>query len=196
MNARKIREDLGRARNCVQRRDLPRAVYLLCLSLRDLGGQTTPMSIRGDFRNVIVDICADPLYKKYYSQPIGYQPGKEKELLAFFSKFYQQLTGIPEAEDYETALQRKLSLDRCINDGKSFLSQGKPTEADECFTEALKFYRDEFAAFSMMAKAMLESGQPARALGYVRRGLKERPKDPGLTAIGMECARLREQTGK
>lgn len=196
MNIRKIREDLGRARTCVQRRDYPRAVFLLTSALRELGGQAAPMDLRGDFRTTLADICADPVYKKEYSQAVAYQPGKERELLAFFNRFYKQIMGQEEQEDYEATLQRKLNLDRCISDGRRFLSERKIPEADACFTEAFKYYKNEFAAYSMVAKALLEAGEYVRALGHVRKGLGERPEDADLRRIAEECLRLRAQAGR
>lgn len=191
MNPRKIREDLGRVRTCLQRRDLARAVSLLCLSLKDLGGQSAPLDLRGDFRTAMADICANQEYKKDNGKPIVYQPGKEKEALAFFKGYYSRLTGEPDDEDYEVALQRKLNLDRHINDGKTFISQGKFTEADESFAEALKYYKDEIMAFGMMARAMMDAGEYVRALGYVRKGLKAAPENIDLRKLGEECQRLR-----
>lgn len=191
MNIRKIREDLGRARTCLQRRDLNRAVYLLCISLRDVGPQPAPTPIRGDFRTAITEICNDPLYKRTGAQQVAYQPGKERELLVFFNKIYHQLIGKEEQEDYETALARKLNLDRCINDGKTFLAQGKPSDADNSFTEAFKYYKNEFAAFGIMARAMMDAGQLVRASGYIRKGLAERPNDAALLKMAEECARQR-----
>lgn len=196
MNPRKIREDLGRIRTCLQRRDFPRGLYLLCQSLKDLGGQSAPMDLRGDFRTGIADICADATYKKSHAQPQAYQPGKERELLAFFQKFYNQLVGAEEEEAYEEALQRKLNLDRCIRDGKGFLTQGKYSEADDCFAEAMKYYKDEIMAFGMMARAMMEAGQHVRALGYIRKGLQEQPANPDLLKLGDECQRMRAKSGK
>lgn len=196
MNPRKIREDLGRIRTSLQRRDFQGALSLLIKSLKDLGAQPAPTDLRGDFRTALADICADANYKKAYSQPLAYQPGKERELLAFFQKFYAMLSGKEEEEDYETALARKLNLDRCINDGKSFLSQNKFSEADECFAEAMKFYRDEIMAFGMMARAMMDAGQYVRALGYIRKGLQEKADNPDLIKLGEECQRLRAKAGK
>lgn len=193
MNIRKIREDLGRARTCIQRRDYARAVYLFCISLKDLGNQSAPMDLRGDFRSTLTDLCADPVYKKEYSQALSYTPGKEKELLSFFSKFYKQILGAEEQEDYETTLQRKLNLDRCISDGKNFLAQGKPSDADDSFQEGLKYYKNELAAFGMMAKAMMDAGEYVRALGYLKKGLTEAPDNSALKNLADECLRLRNR---
>lgn len=196
MNPRKIKEDLGRIKTCVQRRDFPRALYLFCLSLKDLGGQAAPMELRGDFRNALSDICSDPVYKKDYPRAMSYTPGKEKELLIFFSKYYKQLQGSEDFEEYETALQRKLNLDRCLNDGKNFIAQGKPSEADDCFAEALKYYRDEIAAFGIMARAMMDASEYARAQAYLKKGLAERPDNADLRQLADECARLRAEARK
>lgn len=195
MNPRKIREDLGRVRTCLQRRDLARAVYLLCLSLKDLGSQAAPLDLRGDFRTAMADICANQEYKKDNAKPVVYQPGREKEALAFFRGYYSRLTGEPDEEEYEQALQRKLNLDKCINNGKAFINQGKFSEADECFAEALKFYRNEIMAFGMMARAMMDAGEYVRGLGYVRKGLKEAPENIDLRKLGEECQRMRNQKG-
>lgn len=196
MNVRKIKEDLGRVRTCIQRRDFPRAVYLFCLSLKELGQQAAPTPIRGDIRSALTDICADPAYKKAHPQPLSYQPGKERDLLVFFNKFYKQIRSTVDEENYEETLQRKLNMDRCLSDGKAFLNQGKPSEADNSFTEALKYYRDELAVFGMMARAMMEAGQYARALGYVRKGLGEKADDPDLLRLSEECGRMRSQSGR
>lgn len=196
MNIRKIREDLGKSRTCVQRRDFARAIYLFCGALKELGAQAAPMDLRGDFRTALTDLCADPIYKKEFSQPLCYQPGKEKELLVFFTKFYKKIMGTEDQEDYETTLQRKLNLDRCINDGKTFLAQGKPSDADDCFLEGLKFYKNEIAAFGMMAKAMMDAGEYVRALGYLRKGLAEQQDNQDLRQLADECTRKRAHAGK
>lgn len=196
MNIRKIREDLGKVRTCIQRRDYPRAIFLFCDAIKDLGGQTAPMDLRGDIRTALADLCANPVYKKDNPQPLSYQPGKERDLLIFFNKFYKSLKGAEDQEDYEATLQRKLNLDRCISNGKSFISQGKLSEADDCFNEALKYYKNEIAAFAMMARAMMDASQYVRALGYVRKGLQQNPENDDLKRLAEECARLRAQSGK
>ena len=138
------------------------------------------------------DICADPVYKESGFQAVSYQPGKEQELFHFFHNIYTQLNHREDTEDYETALQRKLNLDRSINDGKVFISQGKFSEADSCFANAFKFYKNEFAAYAIMAKSMMEAGQYVRALGYIKKGLSERPKDQNLLRLADECASKRD----
>lgn len=196
MNVRKIRENLGRVRTTIQRREYQKALDLFCSALKELGSQAPSMDVRGDIRTAVADLCADPVYKKDFPQPIAYQPGKEKEILAFFSKFLARLSGQEGEEDYETALARKMNLDRCINNGRAFLAQGKPSEADECFAEAFKYYRNEIAAYSIMAKAMMDAREYVRALGYLRKGLNEKRDDANMRRLAEECLKKRAESGR
>ena len=191
MNARKIREDLGRAKACCSRHDSERALFLTISALKELGGQSAPLDLRGDFRTAFAELAADPDLKAAGVPALAYSPGAEKEVLQQLSQVYRTLKGQEKEEEYQSALQRKLSLDHSFSDGKKFLSAGKPTEADACFVEALKHYKDEKAIFGMMARAMMDAGEYVRAMGHARNGLKELPNDAELTRIIEECARLR-----
>ncbi|MFT4302569.1 MAG: hypothetical protein QM579_12535 [Desulfovibrio sp.] len=191
MNSRKIREDLGRARASSARRDPARALYLTISALKDLGGQPAPTDLRGDLRTTIVALTGDPDLKDYLPAGLGYQPGNEKDLLQTLVNAYQNVKGSAEQEDYETTLQRKLSIDRNLRDGKKLLSEGRASEADACFAEAMKSYKDELAIFAMMATAMINAGEYVRALGHVRNGLKEAPQNAELIHLANECIRLR-----
>ena len=192
MNARKIREDLGRAKACCSRHDTERALFLTISALKELGGQSAPLDLRGDFRTAFVELAADPDLKAAGVPALAYSPGAEKEVLQQLSQVYRTLKGQEKEEEYQSALQRKLSLDHSFSDGKKFLSAGKPTEADACFVEALKHYKDEKAIFGMMARAMMDAGEYVRAMGHARNGLKELPNDAELTRIIEECTRLRQ----
>lgn len=196
MNVRKIRENLGRVRTTIQRREYTKALQLFCSALKELGGQAPPMDVRSDIRAAVIDLCADPVYKKKISQAVSYQPGKEKEILAFFGKLLSRLSGQENEEDYETTLARKMNLDRCINNGRAFLAQGKPSEADQCFAEAFKYYKNELAAYSIMAQAMMDAREYVRALGYLRKGLTEKRDDPGMRRLAEECLRKRAESGR
>lgn len=197
MNVRKARENLGRVRTCIQRGEFPQALHLVCDSLRDCGAQPAPMDLRGAFRTALADICSAPEYKQRYNKPLGYTAGKEKAILDFLQRLLSLVGGAAEEEEpYEEALQRKLSLDRCINDGKTFVAQGKFSDADDCFTEALKYYKNEIAAFGIMARAMMEAGQYVRALGYVRKGLEIQGNNEDLLQLQATCNKMRTRAGK
>lgn len=191
MNSRKIREDLGRARASSVRRDPLRALYLTISAIRDLGGQPAPTDLRGDLRTTVGALAADPDLKDSLPSGLGYQPGNEKDLLQILVNAYQSMQGSSEQENYETTLQRKLNIDRNLRDGKKLLAEGRASEADACFAEAMKFYKDELAIFAMMATAMINAGEYVRALGHVRNGLKEDPQNTELIHLANECMRLR-----
>lgn len=194
MNVRKIREDLGKAKASCQRRDLSRALFLLVACLKDLGGQQAPTDLRSDFRTLISDIGKDPQYKKISGKAVSYQPGKEKELLVFYRNLYSELQGQGSTEDYDTALQRKLNLDHAISEGKQLLAQGKVSEADAAFAKAATFYKNEYQAFAMMARALMEVGEYVRALGHLRKGLKDHPNDAAMKKLAEECQNKRPKS--
>lgn len=196
MNGRKIHEDLGRAKTSYKRNDLSRAVYLAISALKELGSSPAPTDTRADYREVIGYIGNDPKFREFSKQPIIYQPGKEREILSCLIKFYNASRCVVDEEDYETALTRKLHLDHALRDGKKFLAQGKVNEAELCFADARKFFRDEISMFAVIAREFMAVGEYVRALGQIREGLKLKPADGHLLRLGDECSRLRNASGK
>lgn len=195
MNIRKIREDLGRAKASCVRRDPMRALYLAITALRDLGGQPAPSDLRSDIRTTVSELAADPGLKDILPATLAYQPGNEKDLLQIFLDAYHKMQNSADEEGYETTLQRKLNIDRNLREGKKLLAEGRASEADACFAEVMKYYKDEQAVFAMMATAMFNAGEYVRALGHVRSGLKETPDNPELLRLANECIRLRTLNG-
>jgi tetratricopeptide (TPR) repeat protein len=160
-------------------------------ALKALEGQPAPTDLRGDIRDALADLNADPNFKNIAGSPVAYQPGQERTLLNLFIRLSNAVLNVEDQEEYETALQRKLNLDRCLKDGKKFLQEGKPVEADQCFTDAYKFYKNEFGLFALIAKALMETGEYVRALGHIRQGLKINSRDECLARLAEECTRLR-----
>ncbi|MBO4336229.1 MAG: hypothetical protein J5846_10445 [Desulfovibrio sp.] len=196
MNIRKIRESLGRVKTSCQRRDFSHALYLLIASLKELAGQRPPTDLRSDFREAINLVGSDPQFKELSANPLIYKPGAERELLTLLIQIYQTLTGKKNTESYEEALERKLKIDHALRDGKHFLSRRQIAEAEACFAEAIKNYRDEHALFLMIARAYIEIKEYARGLGYLRDGLKHAPNDPNLLRLADECLRMRTESEK
>lgn len=192
MNTRKIKENLGRIKTCCLRGEAERALFLAIGAFKELGGQTAPMDMRGDFRTALTELLAIPEIKKMAGKGLSYAPGSEKAIAQALAQIYRKLSGQENEEEYQAALQRKLNLDRRFNDGKRFLAERKIAEAEACFTDALKYFRDEAAIFGMMARAMLEAGEPVRALGHVRAGLKFSPDDAALLRLAQDCAAQRK----
>ncbi|MDR2055909.1 MAG: hypothetical protein LBQ10_08605 [Desulfovibrio sp.] len=191
MNARNVREYLAKSRTTSKRGELARSLNFMISAFKALEGRPAPTELRGDIRDALADLNADPDFKNAAGAPVIYQAGQERALLNFFIRLSNSLLGLEEQEDHEAALKRKLNLDRCLKDGRKFLQEGRPAEADQCFMDALKFYKNEFPCFALIAKALMEAGEYVRALGHIRRGLKIDANDGELARLAEECARLR-----
>ncbi|MDR2799997.1 MAG: hypothetical protein LBB52_01875 [Desulfovibrio sp.] len=191
MNARNVREYLAKARTASKRGELARSLSFVVSAFKSLEGHPAPTDLRGDIRDALADLNADPNFKNATGAPMTYQLGQERALLNFFVRLSNSLPGLEDQEDHEAALKRKLNLDRCLKDGRKFLQEGKPAEADQCFMDAYKFYKNEFAFFALAAKALMEAGEYVRALGHIRQGLKLNSSDEELTRLTEDCARLR-----
>lgn len=193
MNIPKIRENLGRVKTCINRKELERALELLISAFKELGGQQAPINLRGDFRDAIRDLSYLPSFKEAYKNQIGYQPGKEKELRAIFEQIYHNLTGVDQEEVYEKAMQRKVGIDINLKNARNALSKGQIPEADAFFKEAISFYRDEDILFAMIAKELMEVGENIRALDYIRAGLKKMPQNGELLKMLDACNKARAE---
>lgn len=76
--------------------------------LKELGGQSAPLDLRGDFRAAFIELAADPELKAAGVPALAYTPGAEKDVLQQLSQVYRALKGQEKEEEYQTALQRKL----------------------------------------------------------------------------------------
>ena len=65
--------------------------------------------------------------------------------------------------------------DRALNMGQKLVAQGKFSEAEEAFREAVSYYRDEHRLFQMIAKCFIDADQPRRAIDYLRKALEIEP---------------------
>ena len=83
-------------------------------ALKELGGQSAPTDLRGDFRAVLAELAALPEVGLGGGQTPAYVPGAEKDLLRQLSQLYRGIKGQEKEEEYQEALQRKLNLDRCF----------------------------------------------------------------------------------
>ena len=59
--------------------------------------------------------------------------------------------------------------------GQKLVAQGKFSEAEEAFREAVSYYRDEHRLFQMIAKCFIDADQPRRAIDYLRKALEIEP---------------------
>ena len=196
MNIRQIRENLGRVRTSFQHNEIVRALQCFVAGLQELGGSAPPTDIRGDIREALQLLIRDKQVKALLpGGQCGYTPGQEKALLALFAKIHDQLKEAVETEDHESALARKIKLDQAYNAGKKLLEQGKVSEADASFGEAVRAYRDEHRLFFMIASLLVDAKEVVRAGPYLKKGLEALPGDPELMEL-LERARVLRQAMK
>ena len=196
MNIRQIRENFGRARTSFQRNEMVRALHCFVSGLQELGGSAPPTDIRGDIRETLQLLVRDEQVRAFLpGGQCAYTPGREKELLAFFTKIHDQIKEDAETEDHEVALARKIKLDQAYNAGKKFLEQGRVSEADASFAEAVFAYRDEHRLFCMIAGLLVDAREVVRAGPYLKKGLEVLPGDPELMKL-LERARALRQAMK
>ncbi len=170
MNLRLVNEKFGKVKAYQFKADTPRLLEAFIAGLKEaLGGSSSvsSLSVRGLIREAtdiasknkdILSICAAPL---------KYTPGNEKELLQVLQVYYSKLTKSEESK--AEARLRKKRLDKAFNNGKRLLEQGKTSEADKAFQNALTEYRDENALFLMIAQLLCDANQHTRAITYVKK---------------------------
>ena len=195
MNIRQVRENLGRVRTNFQRNDMIRAVQCFITGLQGLEGAPPPSDLRGDIREAAQCLASDKNIRALLPDPFSYTPGREKELLALFTKILNQIKEAAETEDHDTALARKLKIDQAYNAGKKHLEQGRVSEADASFAEAVRAYKDEHRLFCMIAVLLVDAGEVVRAGPYLKKGLEVLPGDPELMEL-LERARALRQAMK
>ena len=150
MDLRKIREQLGYIRVYYLKGDTLRALGSAIMALRDLSrAGNLPTELRSMVREGVGYLARDEELKRHLKRPLAYQPGQEKALF--------------------------LQLGAALILGQRLVAQGKFSEAEEAFREAVSCYRDEHRLFQMIAGAFMEAGQPRRAIDYLRRAVEVEP---------------------
>ena len=102
-------------------------------------------------------------------------PGQEKALFIQLGAAYKEMAAQAGQESRDEAFARKQKLDRALNMGQKLVAQGKFSEAEEAFREAVSYYRDEHRLFQMIAKCFIDADQPRRAIDYLRKALEIEP---------------------
>ncbi len=196
MDIKEVRTHLGRVKTYYLRNETERAVAAIVMGIKGMGNKPFPSDLRSMVREAVQMLGKDESVVKILGKTVIYQPGKEQDILAAFAKVYKILKGEAETENHDTALNRKLNIDRTLNQGMKLLEQNKVSEADECFNKAIGFYKDEHFLFAIIGKALLEANQVRRALPYLKRAAKVNPKNDEVQAMLVKCSELRESMQK
>ena len=176
MDLRKTREQRGRIRVYYLKGDTLRALASAVMALRDLAQMSNlPTDMRSMLRDGIGFLARDEELKRYLKRPLAYQPGQEKALFIQLGAAYKEMAAQAGQESRDEAFARKQKLDRALNMGQKLVAQGKFSEAEEAFREAVSYYRDEHRLFQMIAKCFIDADQPRRAIDYLRKALEIEP---------------------
>ena len=185
MDARQIREELGRAKSAYQKKDTLRALVTLINALKAAlslpGG--LPLDVRSSLREAVQLVGKDELVQPCAPTPLVYQPGEERPLLGRLIAVHKEVVAQMNTEDYETASARKLRIDQALNQGLRSLEAKRVSEADEYFQQAVANCRDECRVFYYIGKSLLDAGAGKRALFYLRNGVEAAPEDVEMAAL-------------
>ena len=183
MDVRKIRENLGRIKIYYLKGETLRALGFAVMALKDVvrAGGAPPVDVRGPL------LARDKDVKRLSKAPLMYQPGQERALLLTLATLYKQLEEEAGRESRENAFARKQRLDQTLGLGRRLLAQGKVSEADAAFQEALTHYRDERRVFQLIGKSLFDAGQPRRAVPYLKKAVELEP-DNGVARELLESA--------
>ncbi len=193
MDIKEVRTHLGRVKAYHQRKETERALASIIMAIKGMGNKPFPSDLRSLLREVVQLIGRDDVITDVLGKPLVYQPGQEQAILAGVAKVYKVLQGQAGVEDHKQALDRKLNIDRTLNQGMKLLEQGKVPEADECFSQAVSHYKDEHSLFTMIGKALMEANQVRRALPYLKRAATITPQNENVKELVAKCMELRSQ---
>ncbi len=193
MDIRKVRENLGRIKVYYLKGETLKALGFAVMGLKALEGTTPPTDVKSSIREGIQLLAKDEGVKARLKAPLMYQPGQEKNLLVLLSKLYKEMDAAAQAENHDAALARKRALDQNINLGGKLLNQGKVSEADAAFQDALKYYKDEHRAWQMIGKCLLDAGQGKRAWPYLKKAVELEPENEVARELFSAASKAREK---
>ncbi len=191
MDIKEIRAHLGRVKGLYQRKETDRAFASIIMAIKGMGNKPFPSDIRSMIRESVQLVGRDESIIEVIGKPLAYQPGQEQLIMAALAKAYKDLRAKAEAEERAKALERKLNIDHNLNQGMKLLEQDKISEADECFSQAITFYKDEHSLFVIIGKALMEANQVRRALPYLKRGSDVDPNNASTKELFNKCMELR-----
>ncbi len=193
MNAKDIRDLLIKAKVCYTQKKNIECVGAIIMALRNMGDGAQPVEVCSALREVVLLVGKEEMVTEVLGHPLTYTSGQEKELLVPFAKVFKIAMENKDAESHEVALARKIKIDKAFNEGKSLLARNNVSEADQVFSEAITFYRDEHTLFSLIGEALMQANAPKRAFPYLKRGIEVDPNNKHMRSLYDKCEELRKQ---
>lgn len=193
MNLKAIRDYLGRVKVYHQRNDTLHALATVIAGLKGIDATAQlPLDIRTLIRDAVQLLGRDQKIRALVKGPLLYQPGEETALLRQLALAYKSLREESVHEDREATLARKIRLDQALNQGMKHLEQGRVSEADASFADAVNSYKDEHRIFYLIGKALMDAAEVRRALPYLKRGAAVEPDTVEVIQLFEECQQQRD----
>ncbi len=179
MNAKIVSENLGKIKAHQMKLKGVDLLPYYVKALKEICKSSAPLAstLRGPLREATVIISKDDRIEAIAKKKLAYNPGNEKELLMLAEKCYNFFSKAATIENREDAYKRKMRMDKALNIGKKLLTQGKFSEADQAFQEAVKCYKNEHKLFIMITKALCDAQQYKRATTYLKKAKEIFPAD-------------------
>ncbi len=171
MNTKIVSENLGKIKAHQFKAKGSELLPFYVKALREICKSSAPLSttLRTPLREATAILAKDPAIETIAKKKINYNPGNEKELLEIAERCHNFFSKAASFEKKEDAQKRKLRMDKALTIGKKLLAQGKFSEADQAFQEAVKCYKNEHKLFIIITKALCEAGQYKRSTTYLKR---------------------------
>ncbi len=171
MNTKIVSENLGKIKAHQFKLKATELLPFYVKALREICKSTAPLSttLRTPLREATAIIAKDNAIETIAKKKLSYNPGNEKELLEIAERCHNFFSKAATIEKKEDAQKRKLRMDKALGIGKKLLAQGKFSEADQAFQEAVKCYKNEHKLFIIITKALCDANQFKRATTYFKK---------------------------
>ena len=196
MDLRKVLDNMGRVKVYYLKGETLKALQHAVMGLQALGSAASPTDVRSAIRDAVQMLSRDEMLRAKLKNPLVYQPGKEPQLLGVLSKAYKEMEEEASREELEVTRERKKKLDQAMLQGVKYLEQGKPSEADVSFQEAVAQYKDETKLFQMIGKYMLDADQPRRAAPYLKKAAELEPDNPQIRELVLAAIKARDTANR
>ncbi len=192
MKISEMRDQLIRAKLHYGQNKTIECIGTTIMVLRALGDKSASSEVAGALREVMLLIGKDCVVTDILGREITFSAGQEKNILMCLSQVFKTLMDNKNKEDHATALARKLNIDKYLNEGMRYIKENKVSDADQSFSEAIKYYKDEHSLFLLIGEALMEAGAAKRAFPYLAKGVTSAPDEPKMQETYDRCVQLKD----
>ncbi len=191
MKASEMRDHLIRAKLYYGQSKTKECIGLVIVVLRALGDATPASDVAGALRDLMLLLGKDSIVTDVLGKELVFAPGQEKNILVGLAHVFKAI--MSQQEDHETAMARKLNIDKYFNEGLHCIKENKLSEAVQNFDDAIKYYKDEHSLFILIGQALMDAEAPKRAFPYLSKGLIAAPQDARMQSLYEQCVAIKDK---